>query len=148
MKLRLVLYDKNLLLYCSNGSILTADEDVLNRLLTEFDSPGKFKGNDGYWNTSISDMDKAKGITMAIVDDSLNLIVYNKTAFSALKKSGEYISASEYAELHGRAHSLIKRLCSEERIEGARKTRSGWIIPKDAPYPERKKREVKKKENI
>ena len=91
MKLRLVLYDKNLLLYCSNGSILTADEDVLNRLLTEFDSPGKFKGNDGYWNTSISDMDKAKGITMAIVDDSLNLIVYNKTAFSALKMLSEKV---------------------------------------------------------
>ena len=145
MKLRLVSYNKTLLLYCSNGSILKVDEDVLLRLLTEFDSPGKFKGNDGYWNTLSADMEQAKGITLAVVDDSLNLIVYNSKAFALVNKSDEYISASEYAELHGRAHSLIKRLCSEERIEGAQKTRSGWIIPKDASYPERKKREVKTK---
>ena len=123
---------------------MRVDEEVLLRLLTNFDSPGKFRGNDGYWNTLIADMKDAKGITMAVVDDACNLLIYNKKAFISLKKSGEYISASEYAELHGRAHSLVKRLCAEGRIEGAQKNRSGWIIPKDAPYPERKKREVKR----
>ena len=144
MKLRLVLENKTMLLYCPDGSILRADNDTLIRLLTEFDKPSHFMGNDGYWNVTTPDMENAQGQTLAYVDDARNLVVCNRKTFIGLTSSDEYISASEYAELHGRAHSLIKRLCSEGRIPGAQKNRSGWIIPKDAPYPQRKPREVKK----
>ena len=145
MKLKLVLLNDKKLLYCPNGSILVANENVLARLLAEFNHPNKFKGVDGCWNSKNSDMAEAEGITLAIVDDQLNLIVYSPKAFSVVQKHVEYISASEYAEKHGRSHSLIRRLCEEGRIPGAQQNRSGWLLPQDAPYPKRKKRETKKK---
>lgn len=146
MKLKLVSENGTKLLYCPNGSILKADEEVLIRLLTKFNTPTKFKGEDGCWNSLNSDMTKAPGKTLAIVDDQLNLIVYSPKAFEEIDVPSDYISPSEYAELHGKSHSLIKRLCEEDRIVGAKKIRSCWLIPANAPYPERKKREVKKKE--
>ena len=42
---------------------------------------------------------------------------------------------------------MVKRLCDEGRIEGAHKISSGWLIPENAPYPERKPRTVKKTED-
>ena len=144
MKLRLVIEKKKMLLYCPNGSIMKADEGVLARLLTEFETPSVFLGEDGYWNVSCPDMDKAKGQTLAYVDDMFNLVVSNQKAFESFKSPASYISASEYAELHQKPHSLITRLCSQNRIPGAQKTRAGWLIPRDAPYPPRKEREVKK----
>ena len=144
MKLRLVFFRDQICLYCSDGSIINANNEVLTRLLTEFDVPSKFKGTDGRWDTISCDMESARGTTLAIVDESLNLVVYNKKVFASIVKSEKYLSSSEYAELHNKSHPLIKRLCQEGRIPGAQKNRSGWLIPKDAPYPERKKREVKK----
>ena len=144
MKLKLVIDKGTKILYCPNGSILTVDDQVLSRLLTEFNAPTKFKGTDGCWNYINSNMADAPGKTLAIVDDHLNLIVYSHKAFEEIGQPADYISPSEYAELHGKSHSLIKRLCEEGRITGAKKIRSCWLIPKDAPYPERKKREVKK----
>lgn len=144
MKLKLVLLKGEKLLYCPNGSILRANESVLARLLIEFNHPNKFKGVDGCWNSTNSDMKDTEGTMLAVVDDQLNLIVYSTKAFSAVKESVEYISASEYAEKHGKSHSLIRRLCEEGRIIGVKQNRSGWLIPKDAPYPNRKKREAKK----
>ena len=145
MKLKLVLINGEKVLYCSNGSVMKADDKVLHRLLTEFDHPARFKGKDGCWNILASDMDRAPGITLAIVDNSDSLIVYSPMAFSLSKVVEEYVSASEYAALHSKAHSLIRRLCDDGRIPRAIKNSTGWLIPKDAPYPERKKREVKKK---
>ena len=145
MKLRLVLVNDKKLLYCPNGSIIKADEKVLNRLLTEFNHPSRFKGNDGCWNISVADMDSALGTTLAIVDDKKNLIVYSPNAFLLPKAAEEYVSASEYAVMHGKAHSLIRRLCDNGRISGAIKNSTGWLIPKNAPYPERKTREIKNK---
>lgn len=143
MKLKLVLKNGKKLLCCPNGSLLYADNQVLERLLTEFKKPSNFKGTDGCWNDVICDMDDIKGQTLAIVDDNMNLIIYSPNAFAKFKTEEEYISASEYAELHNKPHSLIRRLCQEERIPGAHKNSSGWLIPKNAPYPKRKKREIK-----
>lgn len=143
MKLRLVLVNDQICLYCLDGSVINATDEVLMRLLTEFDAPAKFKGNDGRWDIVSCDIENARGTTLAVVDDSLNLVVYNKKTFVSLAKPEKYLSSSEYAELHNKSHPLIKRLCQEGRIPGAQKNRSGWLIPQDAPYPERKKREVK-----
>lgn len=145
MKLKLVLLNGEKILYCANGTVMKADDKVLNRLLTEFDHPARFKGKDGFWNILVSEMDHAPGETLAIVDNSNSLVVYSTEAFLLPKVVEEYVSAREYAVLHGRVHSRIRRLCDEDRIPGAIKNSTGWLIPKDAPYPGRKKREVKKK---
>lgn len=147
MKLRLVLKNRNLYLYCGDGSIIEADNEVLWDLLTKFNSPCDFVGGTRYWNKTTSEMENAKGTTLAYVNDDYELVICDKDAFSDLKNTADYISPSEYAELHGKSHSLIKRLCEENRISGAKKIRSCWLIPQNAPYPERKKREVKKKED-
>lgn len=145
MKLRLVSQNGKKILCCPNGSVMIADDSVLQRLLTNFDSPRKFMGNDGCWNATVCDMEDVKGTTLAAVDDKLRLIIYSSKAFADLKTSTVYVSASEYAEIHNKSHPQIKKLCEAGRITGAQSTRGGWIIPKDAPYPERKPREVKKK---
>ena len=145
MKLRLVLIEKKKYLYCPNGSIMTADQNVLVRLLREFHKPSSFRGEDGYWTQQTPDMADAKGKTLAIVDDTLSLVVYSSKAFDEIEGPVEYISASEYADLHGCTPAIIKRYCAEDRIAGAQRTRGGWMIPKDAPYPTRKPRETKRK---
>lgn len=144
MKLRLVLKNRKRLLCCPNGSILNADDSVLQRMLTDFKKPNSFKGRDGIWNALISDMNDYAGQTLAFVDDKLELVILSPEAFKDFRTPTVYITASEYADLHGKSHPQIKKLCEAGRIDGIQQTRGGWIIPKDAPYPERKPRETKK----
>ncbi len=144
MKLRLVAIGDKKFLYCPNGSIMAVDQNVLYRLLHEFHKPTNFRGHDGYWTEQTSDMSGAQGKTLAVVDDTLSLIIYSPKTFDAVKSPVEYISASEYADMHGCTPAIIKRYCYDDRIEGAQKIRGCWLIPKNAPYPDRKPREVKK----
>ena len=143
MKLRVVTARKETLVLCPNGSILKADKKVLERLLTEFKKPHSFKGDYGYWNKENPSMEDVFGDTVAFVDDSYKLIIISDKLFSQ-QKEVVYISATEYAELHGKSRPSIKNMCADGRIPGAYKTSSGWLIPKNAPYPARKPREVKK----
>ena len=87
-------------------------------------------------------MDDAAGITLAFVDDANKLVILSDNLFSP-EKQIVYISATEYAEMHGKSRPSIKNMCAAGRIPGAYKTSSGWLIPKDAPYPERKPRSLK-----
>lgn len=146
MKLRLIVYRKEKILLCPNGSMMKVDNEILCRLLTEFNKPNNFKGDLGYWNKTIAGMEDVSGKTLLYVDDTLKLIVFDHTIFASVVSSNKYISATEYAEKYGKQVSIIKRICSNGRIEGAYKTSAGWMIPENAPYPERKPREVKKKE--
>ena len=142
MKLRVIQVERDVSILCSNGSIRKADKEALGALLTEFKRTQNFKGEDGCWNTDFSQMDDVPGITLAFVDDSNKLVIISDQLF-APEKQILYISATEYAELHGKSRPSIKNMCAAGRITGAYKTSSGWLIPKDAPYPERKKRECK-----
>lgn len=139
MKLRLIEVRRERLLLCPNGSIMKVDDDVLNRLLTGFKKTGSFKGDYGYWSTETADMENVLGTTLAFVDDANKLIVISEQLFSSQKQT-VYISATEYAEKHGKSRPSVKNMCADGRIEGAYKTSSGWLIPADAPWPERKTR--------
>ena len=144
MKLRLVLKQGERLLLCPNGSILNADDTVLQRLLTDFKRPNSFKGMGGSWNDTFCEMKDFGGHTLAFVDDKSQFVIISPEAFKGFRTPTVYITASEYADLHNKSHPRIKQLCEDGRIEGVQSTRGGWIIPKDAPYPERKPRESKK----
>lgn len=135
MKLRLINLKNEILFLCPNGTILKADDNSLARLLKEFDKPNSFKGNSGIWNEFNQDMSKHSGITLAYVDDEYNLVVLSNTVFSKIINTTKMISANEYADLHGKGKAIVKRLCLEGRIPGAQKHSTGWLIPKDAPYP-------------
>lgn len=136
MKLRLVQRYKATHIYCSNGTILNPTEEDIIRFLTSFKKPNQFKGNDGFWNNEIADMENAPGETLAYVDDSNKLVILNESIFDGLlKEKISYISVTEYAELHGKSRPMIKKLCLYGRIPGAQKHSTGWLIPKNAPYP-------------
>ena len=143
MKLRLIEYRKERFLLCPNGSIMKVNDEVLSQLLCGFKKAKSFKGNDGYWNTLSPSMEDAYGDTLAFVDDSNKLVIISDRLFAPEKKV-KYISATEYAELHGKSRPSVKNMCAAGRIPGAYKTSSGWLIPEDAPYPERKERAVRK----
>ena len=140
MKLRLIKQNNKLLLLCPNGSIKVADNALIGELLTSFSSPGKFKGKDGCWKTVESQMERISGHTIAEVDDQGRLIIYSGKEFSKVVAYTEYISATEFAEMHDKCRASVKNMCAEGRIEGAYKNGAGWQIPKNAPYPERKSR--------
>ena len=142
MKLRVIEHKHERFILCPNGSILKADKDALSRLLIDFKKANTFKGSDGYWNREIPSMEDAGGTTLAFVDDANKLVILSEKLFTSEKQT-VYISTTEYADLHGKCRATIKNLCKAERIEGAYQTTAGWLIPKDAPYPERKKRESK-----
>lgn len=142
MKLRVIQQAKEIFILCPNGSMLNADKKALGRLLTGFRRPKTFKGHDGYWNTETSVMEEVSGVTLAFVDDANKLVILSDKLF-APEKQIVYVSVTEYAQMYGKCRATIKNLCVAGRIEGAYKTSSGWLIPKDAPYPERKVREVK-----
>ncbi len=143
MKLRLVKTKDEIKLLCMNGSILKVDTKVLKSLLTNFKRPSMFKGNEEFWSNTCANMEDVRGETLAYVDYCNALVIVNEEAFASIVEQEDYISASEYADLHGKGRAMIKRLCMEGRLPGAYKTSSGWLIPKNAPYPERKTREVK-----
>lgn len=118
MKLRVIEYKTERFILCPNGSMLKADKDALNRLLTDFKKAKTFKGRDGYWNTEILSMEEAAGITLAFVDDANKLVILSDKLF-APEKQIVYISATEYAEKHGKCRATIKKLCVPSwNIEG------------------------------
>ena len=143
MKLRLIVQRKKKLLLCPNGSIMNADQDVLQRLLYQFKKPNTFKGTDGYWNVTVAEMEAYTGVTLAYVDDKSQLVIVSDKIYEGPKSSG-YISATEFAYANGKSRAMTKRLCAEGRIEGAYKTSSGWLIPANAIWPKRKPRMTKK----
>ncbi len=141
MKLRLIENRRKRLLLCPNGSIMEVDEDLLSRLLTEFNRPSSFKGNSGYWNIENASIEDVYGETLAFVDDANKLVIISNKLFNVEKRIN-YISATQYAELHGKSRPSVKNMCAAGRIEGAYKTSSGWLIPADAPYPKRKSKNM------
>ncbi len=144
MKLRLIKTKSGIQLLCPNGTIINANRDVLIKLLTSFKFSRRFDGKDGYWNNFIIDMDDVKGETLAYVDSRNNLVVINCDTFLDAVQSKDYISATEYANIHNKDKAIVKRHCMNGRIPGAELHSLGWLIPRDAPYPERKQRITKK----
>lgn len=134
MKLRVIRQAKDTLILCPNGSVIKADAEVLQRLLTDFKKAKTFKGEDGYWIQETSDMENVVGTTLAFVDDAAKLVIISDELFS-FKQQTTYLSATEYAALHNKSRPSVKNMCAAGRIPGAYKTSSGWLIPADAPYP-------------
>ncbi len=144
MKLKLLRLNNKMYMYCQNGSIIHVQKEDLKNLLVSFEKPNLFKGNDGYWPKEFASIEEIRGELLAYVDDSNKLIVLNQDTFKCLVEPNiEYISATEYAQMHGKSRASIKNMCMAGRLEGAYKTSIGWMIPKSAPYPERKQRTIK-----
>ncbi len=129
-------------MYCSNGSILEPTNDDIAQLLTSFKKANQFKGNSEYWSTYHASMEETIGETLAYIDDKNRLVVLSENVFSSIiPKKVRYVTVSEFAAMHGKCRASVKNMCAAGRIEGANKTDLGWLIPSDAKYPKRKKKE-------
>lgn len=141
MKARLV-KDKQekLWILCSNGSMVEADKNHLNKLLKGFHTIEQLAKKDGsFWNQEYPEMAGYPGHTYAYVTDNYQLVISDFTPFEILFQVDtsllNLITAAEYGKVHGKSVEQIKVLCRNGRIYGARKIGRDWMIPADAPYP-------------
>lgn len=143
MKYRLVNNDGKFQLLLFNGEIHNLTAEEARRYIFNFDSiefpdaPNEMSMFDNYLAEPIASM-----------DDDGNLIVHNARLLRELALPAEfpYYSVPEYADLCGKKTSIVRRMCVEGRIEGAVQVAATWLIPKTAPYPDRKPRENKPKQ--
>ena len=54
----------------------------------------------------------------------------------------EFITVSQYAELHNLSERTVRNWCSEGKMDGAFLSGKTWIIPADTPLPRKGKRRV------
>ena len=138
MRLRIVSYKNQLLLYCNDGSTAIVDDDLLRDLFVNHRTTKKFIGNDGRWDTEFKRMEDAPGHTLVYVNSANELCNKDSNPFCRLitdATRNEFISAAEYAKRKKKSVARIKKLCSEERISGAVKKGGQWFIPRNAAYP-------------
>ena len=141
MKARLIITDdiKEKRLLCTDGSILTPDDATLFFILSKFREIGDISGSDGNWGNYCKDMAMYPGETLAYVSDDLSLVIIEPSLLSTLANKDfdaeTYIGLVEYAKKYNKSEQIIKVLCREGRIAGARKISGRWMIPENAPYP-------------
>ena len=81
-------------------------------------------------------MGEYNGTTLAVVDDNGLLVIHDPEFFrTILEMKNTYLTATQFAEKHEKKSAIVRKLCIDGRIEGARFVGSTWIIPEDAPYP-------------
>lgn len=146
MKLRLVSCEKNLLLYCEDGTTLEADEALLRTLFISFQSTSIFKGGKEKWSSTTDRIEKAPGRTLAYINESDELCITDANPFYSLISSvgkEEYITLKEYADLHNKGVARIKLLCANNLLAGAVFKGGCWFIPINAPYPKDRRKKDK-----
>lgn len=81
---------------------------------------------------------RAKGSILAKVLDTGSLLISSpELLLNLFSNTSKYISVSEYAALHNKGQRIVTRFCNEGRIPGAIQRNYRWLIPADAPYPDR-----------
>lgn len=136
MKARMIFFDEQLQLLLCNGKVRILTLVEARDFLLSFSDPSHYAG-DGTWNNGVVTMENYGGETIAIVDDSCNLIVSHGDWFKKIVETDgvSYISAKEFAEKHGKQAAIVRRLCMNGRIPGAFQKGRTWLIPEGTPYP-------------
>lgn len=123
----------------SDGTVSTANNNTVHKFLYEHKKAAKFTGKDGTWKSvAVHDMAIYEGKTFAYITDEGYLVIMDFTPFSQLLATPaeiNYISTKEFGERHNRSADMVKVLCRDGRIPGAKKMGRSWRIPEDAEYP-------------
>ena len=135
MKARLLRNQDILQLLLCTGKIKRLTNLEAFDFLMTYDSPIHYN-DDGVWDYDVS-MEGYSGDTVAVVNDDGILHIENAKEFRNIfeNKESNLITASEYAELHGKKSAIIRRLCQNGRIPGAVQKGKTWLIPENSPYP-------------
>lgn len=136
MKARLIQVDGVMQILFCTGRITTVDARMALSFLSTFNDPSHYSAA-GRWNNKIVSMEKYAGQTIAVVDDDGVLRVENPEQFRFILENGraKLLTSKEYATLHKKDESRIRRLCREGRLAGAEQKGTVWLIPENVPYP-------------
>lgn len=132
VKARLSEIEGNYYLELPNAKPRLIEHDEIRQFILSYQDPQYFFIGSAHLTT------RPKGEILAKVFESGSLIITSPQFLSNLFSPPiNYITVAEYAALHGRKEKIITRLCREGRIPGAIQRSYRWLIPADAPYPER-----------
>ena len=132
----------------ADGKNSVANEDNLQKVLSNQHRIEKLLGEEDGWGLSCDNMEEVVGETLAWIDDDHVLHVMPDNPFKVLfqtngkdvhKEAEEdvaYLTADEYAAEVGRTAIRVRVLCREGRIADAKKVGNQWLIPQGTPYPE------------
>lgn len=57
-------------------------------------------------------------------------------------KISDYISLPDYAAMHGKSRFTVAQKCQRGSMPGAVKVGRNWLIPADAEYTDRRKKQT------
>ena len=137
MKVRLVARNEDLFLVKCNGDIDRIFKIDAREFLLNFRDP-KYLDVAGSWFHDSFTIDSFSGATIAYVTEQGDLVIKSMNLFRKIIVEGDtdYLTVKEYAALHGKAISTIRRLCQHGKLPGAVLRGKYYLIPANAPYPE------------
>jgi len=138
MLARLIENTHGYLFLYADGTFAKANQRTARDFLHEHKNAASFTGRDGQWKSLGMDMALYDGRTCAYISDEGALVILDFDPFALLLRipaEPEYISTKEFAARHNRSADMIKVLCREGRIAGAKKVGNSWLIPESAQYP-------------
>ena len=122
----------------ADGTLAKANQRNARSFLYDHKNAAGFSGKDGKWKSMAMDMALYEGKTCAYISDEGILVIMDFEPFGQLLNvpaEPDYISTKEFAARHNRSSDMIKILCREGRIPGAKKVGNSWLIPGNAEYP-------------
>lgn len=136
MKARLLHFEGVYQLLLCNGKIKTVSPTEAYDFLIRFDNSSYYSGP-GKWDYEDVTMESFRGETVATVSDEGVLNVENAERFRAIIEQAKtrLLSVPEYAAMHGKQVSIVRRLCRDNRLPGAINKGNAWFIPEGTPYP-------------
>lgn len=140
MLARIIKEKNNYYILYIDGTMSVCTKREFNLFMKSFQNIQDFSGGAHHWDLECKEMNEYKGQTIAQVNDDKSLTIFDITPFeflfTYLNKDCKDISATEYAQKHGKSVEQIKVLCRNNKIVGARKFGRDWLIPENSPYPE------------
>ena len=136
MKAKLLIHDNTIVLLKRNGEILHLSASAARSFLLTFQNENHYSG-EGTWNYEGLSMETYPGVPVAHVADEGHLVVTNADLFCGIIVNGEmdFLSVTEYANLHGKSTTMVRRLCQQGKMPGAILKKNGYFIPSNTPYP-------------
>ena len=122
----------------ADGTLAHANQRTARNFLQEHKNAADFTGRDGKWKSMAMDMALYEGRTCAYISDDGILVILDFEPFARLLDApaeAAFISTKEFAARYNRSSDMIKILCREGRIPGAKKVGNSWLIPENAEYP-------------
>ncbi len=138
MKFKIVAFEDNLYLLSCDGSVNIISEKSAAELIFHYDT---FNTETFAEVGTSCILDEEKSVPIVTLQDDNTLEIHNANFLRRLMFPNEfpYLTPDEFAEKNKRQGRIVRRLCTEGRIEGAVHIGQTWFIPRFAEYPKDKR---------